>query len=86
MRGPQPRATIRVYHKSYGCETGCCGHSVEVDGVDIGFDFEHPHVLGEAERRAWAREFVEEMLRKHAPECLAEGIDWDSMVFEVSND
>jgi len=23
--------TIRAYHTEYGCETGCCGHRVELD-------------------------------------------------------
>lgn len=34
--------TIRVYHSFYGCETGCCGHTVEIDG-EKEFEFRHKY-------------------------------------------
>ena len=35
---------VVVLHGGYGCETGCCGHYVEVDGVERrdSFTFSHP--------------------------------------------
>lgn len=34
---------VVVYHGAYGCDTGCCGHYVTVDGEHKGFDFMHPY-------------------------------------------
>ena len=34
-------ARVVVYHSYYGCETGCCGHTVELDGQEK-FLFDHP--------------------------------------------
>ncbi len=40
---------IVVYHQSYGCDTGCCGHIVESDDHDLHhlprhhFTFSHPY-------------------------------------------
>lgn len=31
---------VIVYHGLYGCDTGCCGYWVEVDGRSS-FEFEH---------------------------------------------
>lgn len=71
--------TVRVYHDYYGCETGCCGHTIELtlpDGSErTHFEFDHP---GKENRRAWARELVEDYLRRYRPECLAT-IDWESL-------
>ena len=51
---------VIVYHASYGCDSGCCGHQVEVDGVGKGFTFDHPYDLRDEERtRAWAPEIIE---------------------------
>lgn len=33
---------IVVLHRGYGCESGCCGHSIEIDGREELFDFCHP--------------------------------------------
>lgn len=34
---------IVVFHKSYGCDTGCCGHVVQSDDDDEDFEFTHPY-------------------------------------------
>jgi hypothetical protein len=77
---------VRVYHSSYGCETGCCGHIVELTGGAVisaeKFEFTHPY--GE-NVNTWAREFAEEVIRSEWPECI-DAIDWNSMVVEASND
>lgn len=54
-------AKVAVKHDYYGCDTGCCGHSIylyDADGEELGrhFDFDHPH--GE-DHEAWARKFAD---------------------------
>lgn len=36
---------VIVYHRNYGCWTGCCGHAVQIDGNEDEeeFQFEHPY-------------------------------------------
>lgn len=71
-------AKVIVYHAYYGCDTGCCGHVVDVfnddvvarddfdpqwDGERRDFTFDHPRGnYGAAERLAWARKTVREEL------------------------
>lgn len=50
--------SIVVFHDSYGCATGCCGHVVRMleDGEEIErFEFAHPFYESELE-------FVERMV------------------------
>lgn len=56
-------AAVIVYHEGYGCDTGCCGHRVELT-EDSGrvreeFSFDHPYDA-RGDRMAWARELVRE--------------------------
>lgn len=37
-------AKIRVLHQYYGCDTGCCGHIIEIDGKVKDFYFDHQEV------------------------------------------
>lgn len=53
---------VIVYHRGYGCDTGCCGHVVRVQNDDgtkaeERFTFSHP---------AWesAREYAEAAVRE----------------------
>lgn len=72
-----------MYHAGYGCETGCCGHVVELEDGRNRFEFEHPY---DVDRRAWARELAEEVIRKHWPECL-DTIAWESLeIDDISGD
>ena len=78
---------VRVFHRGYGCETGCCGHAVEIKGVDddFGFDFGHPGVY-ELSFKEYASKIAEDAIRKDHPECL-DSIDWDTINYEdVSDD
>lgn len=54
---------VVVYHTSYGCETGCCGHYVELDGKEVigSFAFDHPYGQDPVE---FAKEMVEETFGK----------------------
>jgi hypothetical protein len=88
---PKPTITVRVYHSYYGCDTGCCGHRVEITPADEkrdgeereAFEFEHPPSGDDL--KAWAREFAEEQIRRRWPDCL-DSIDWDSLDIEGVND
>jgi hypothetical protein len=73
---------VRVYHAGYGCDSGCCGHVVELGDGRSYFDFSHPY--GD-DQREYARSLAEEVIRKKWPECL-DSIDWDTMEVEVSDD
>lgn len=82
----EPKIRVRVYHRPYGCETGCCGHAVELTGGAVTgaekFEFAHPH--GD-DVGTWARALAEDVIRGEWPECI-DLIDWDSMVVEASDD
>mgnify|MGYP000952128790 CR=1 FL=1 len=73
------KLTIRVFHSGYGCDTGCCGHVVDVeapDGVERErFEFDHPHG---ADPTSFARELAEHVIRERWPECAAT-IDWSTV-------
>ena len=56
-----------VVHHSYGCDSGCCGHSVIVEDVDgneceeKSWEFAHPAAPEDFE--TWARSLVDEVAR-----------------------
>lgn len=63
-------AKVIVYHTGYGCDTGCCGHAVEIEGKRK-FSFSHPW---SEDPRAWAEELIR---KKLGPEHVAD-LDWDN--------
>jgi len=69
---------VRVYHTTYGCDTGCCGHVIEVDGEERGgFQFDHPHG---SDPKQWAYNLIlRELGKGHA-----DSLDWEKC--EVSDD
>ena len=70
---------IVVYHGAYGCESGCCGHYIEIDDkyVSESWTFDHPF---DEDVLAWARWHVRETLGE---EHVAD-LDWENCV--VSRD
>lgn len=62
--------SIVVYHASYGCDTGCCGHVID-DGLSELFVFEHPDGM---DYRQWVEQWLREGL---GPEHVAD-LDWDN--------
>lgn len=64
---------VVVYHQGYGCDTGCCGHVIEVNDEEVrgSFDFSHPYG---ADHLAWAKEFV----RENLDEAHAADLDWEN--------
>lgn len=77
---------IVVYHDSYGCDTGCCGHSIEVydssEPSDMAYrDFTFNHKEDYESKEEFAKKAIEKILRQYQPECL-ETIDWDTLEYE----
>ena len=63
---------IVVLHEGYGCETGCCGHIVEVDGKMKGdFTFDHP---GDTQT---AEEFAENLVREICGDDHVKDLVWE---------
>jgi hypothetical protein len=68
-------ARVIVYHREFGCDTGCCGHVVDVDGAQE-FYFEHPY--GDPPRK-----FAEDLVRSVFGEEHVADLDWEnSLVVE----
>jgi len=63
---------VVVYHSSYGCETGCCGHTIELEDGRKDFAFEHPW-----EGKEDLRSFAEELVREAFGEEHVADLDWD---------
>lgn len=68
---------IIILHRSYGCDTGCCGHVIEIDGKETGgFEFGHP---GSNQSHL---DFAKEMLEQHlGPEHIAD-LDFENCIIE----
>lgn len=66
---------IVVYHKRYGCETGCCGHSVRMEGGREEFMFDHPY-------NADPRKFAEDLVREVFGEEHTKDLDWENCIIE----
>ena len=67
---------VIVYHDTYGCDTGCCGHSVELRDdsnimVESKFTFDHPHGQN-------FHEFAEDVIAKEFGEEHVKDLDWES--------
>lgn len=73
---------IIVYHDEYGCDTGCCGHVVEVEDAPPGFrkptnwTFDHPY--GAKNDEAKLREWAENLVREEFGEEHVADLDWDN--------
>lgn len=77
---------VRVYHSYYGCETGCCGHVIELeDGIKRRSHFEFTHPYGAESIKDWARQQAESVIKSRWPECL-DSIDWESINIEDVSD
>ena len=66
------RKRIRVLHAFRGCDTGCCGHVIEVDGKQVGdLDLSHPY-------GASFREYAEDLIRKELGDDHVRDLDWET--------
>jgi hypothetical protein len=67
---------VIVYHSYYGCDTGCCGHIVELVGDEREeFYFAHPWQQD-------AKDFARELVRRAFGEEHVADLDWDHCVIE----
>lgn len=72
-------AKVIVYHAGYGCQTGCCGHVIELresgddipDPWNMHFAFNHPY---NEDHRAYAERLVREQLGEEHVKDL----DWEN--------
>ncbi len=67
---------ILVRHTGYGCDTGCCGHVIEIDGAEAtkyGFDFGH----ADDETPEALREYARELITREMGAAHVADIDWD---------
>ncbi len=64
---------VRVYHSHYGCDTGCCGHIVELDDGRDRFEFSHP-----PSRKEDVREWAEGLVRDAFGEEHVKDLDWEN--------
>lgn len=73
-------ARVIVFHGGYGCDTGCCGHYVELtddDGlIQDKFQFTHPY--DDEDGISFAKDMVEDMF---GAEHVAD-LDWDGCVID----
>lgn len=85
---------IVVYHRSYGCETGCCGHAIAVDPpvgekprvwdawdaeLDDSFSFSHPYTDNPGQQLEWAKKFITE---KMGADHVAD-LDWEHCIINA---
>lgn len=66
---------VVVYHGSYGCDTGCCGHYIELDGVELpgSFTFHHP----------WQEDhlaFVKDLMEDEFGKGHCHDLDWENCI------
>lgn len=71
---------IIVYHSYYGCDTGCCGHRIEVDGIDKKFFFAHAYGKNDATppTEEELKEFARELVREEFGEEHVKDLDWEN--------
>jgi hypothetical protein len=62
---------VVVFHASYGCDTGCCGHVVAVDGDEGQHYFDHAY-------DETPREFAERLVREECGEAHVADLDWEN--------
>lgn len=80
------KLAIRVFHAYYGCDSGCCGHHVEVVvsdeeaglGRTVQFPFGLTHPGYQQSNLEFGRDVAEPIIAKNWPECL-DSIDWSSI-------
>jgi hypothetical protein len=73
---------VIVYHAYYGCDTGCCGHRIELQYPDemVREAFDFGHCLSDQDPIDFARQLVTEQFgEQHVAD-----LDWDNCRIETS--
>ena len=76
---------VVVFHRGYGCGTGCCGHAVRIDEREVDGTFYFDHRDESDDETAWAVAFAKERLKYARPPLTAEhmaDLDWDHVLYE----
>jgi hypothetical protein len=72
---------IIVTHRGHGCDSGCCGHAIEIDGQEHDFYFEHPRTVS---YRPYipqsAQDFIRELVTEQLGEEHVKDIDFENCV------
>ena len=68
---------VVVFHRYYGCDTGCCGHAIMVDGEEVNGSFDFTHAGGTLDV-----EFAKQMVRDELGEEHVKDLDWESCIIE----
>jgi len=68
---------IVVYHGSYGCDTGCCAHIIELheDGVEKS---RYTDLMGHPDSEEEAIEYAKGLVIEHFGEEHVKDLDWDN--------
>jgi len=68
----------------YGCDSGCCGHTIEIDGErtynkdgDSCFDFFHPRSNSEEDRLEYAKQHIRDVFG----DDHVKDLDWENCDF-----
>ena len=83
---------VVVYHSGYGCETGCCGHTVELrddndNEIRHKFEFDHPDFTPNKDHDAAFNDlmkkeafikFAIELVKDTFGEEHVKDLDWDN--------
>jgi len=65
---------IIVTHAYLGCDTGCCGHIIEIDDKQFGeFHFDHP----DSSKSEDIKNFIKNLVIEEMGEEHCKDIDWD---------
>lgn len=67
---------ILVLHGGYGCETGCCGHYLQVDGEDLPGSWTFSHADEDK------RKFAEDMIRAEFGDEHVKDLDWENCIVQ----
>lgn len=71
---------VIVYHSGYGCDTGCCGHVIELHseaGAPEEYEYSFDHPAGWGHNGETPREFAERLVRKEFGEEHVADLAWD---------
>jgi hypothetical protein len=69
---------VRVYHAHYGCESGCCGHRVEIPDLKVHeFGFTHVETRDRESAVAMAKEILSDI------DCGE--LDWDQVEIDFED-
>ncbi len=65
---------VRVYHRYYGCDTGCCGHEIELDDGRTEFVFAHP----DNNSTEVIKKFAQNLVKTTFGEEHIKDLDWNN--------